>query len=143
VTETAYPNLSVLANWSSSDSYSTGGFGIAPNGFLARSGDGAVVAGTFSGTFDGFALSPGSHDLVVSRTSSAVRVHQPLGAETAISVRLPSSWQAGSPVQAAALARDGSVLGPISGTVQNGRFVFACAGSQPGLPAPTYRISVG
>lgn len=143
VTETGYPNLSVLANWSSSDSYATGGFGIAPNGFLARSGDGAVVAGTLSGTFDGFALSPGSHDLVVSRTSSAVTVHQPLGPETPISVRLPSSWQAGSLVHAAALARDGSTLGPISGTVQNGRFVFACAGSQPGLPAPTYRISVG
>jgi hypothetical protein len=143
VTETDYPNLSVLANWSSSDGYSTGGFGIAPNGFLARSGDGAVVAGTFSGTFDGVALAPGSHDLVVTRTSSTVTVHQPLGSETAISVRLPSSWQAGTPVHAVALARDGSVLGPISGTVQNGRFVMTCAGTQPGLPAPTYRITVG
>jgi len=143
VTETGYPNLSVLANWSGSDGYTTSGFGIAPNGFLARSGDGAVVAGTFSGTFDGFALSPGSHDLVVTWTSSAVTVHQPLGTETAISVRPPSSWQAGAPLQAVALARDGSVLGPISGAVQSGRFVFTCAGSQPGLPAPTYRIRAG
>jgi hypothetical protein len=142
-TETGYPNLSVLANWSGSTTYTTAGFGIAPNGFFARSGDGAVVAGTLSGTFDGFPLSPGSHDLVVTRTSSAVTVHQPLGAETAISVRLPSSWQAGAPVSAVSLARDGSVLGPISGTVQNGRFVFTCAGTEPGLPAPTYRISVG
>jgi hypothetical protein len=143
VTETGYPNLSVLANWSNSDGYTTGGFGIAPNGFLARSGDGAVVAGTFSGTYDGVVLSPGSHDLVVTRTSSAVTVHQPLGTETPISVRLPASWQAGSAVHAVATARDGSVLSSISGTVQNGRFVFTCAGTQPGLPAPTYRISVG
>jgi hypothetical protein len=143
VTETGYPNLTVVANWSNSDSYTTGGFGVAPKGFLARTGDGAVIAGTLSGTFDGFALSPGSHDLVVTRTSSVVTVHQPLGTETAIAVRLPSSWQPGSPVRAEALARDGSVLGPISGTVQNGRFVFTCAGTEPGLPAPTYRISVG
>ena len=46
-------------------------------------------------------------------------------------------------MNAVALAQDGSVLGPISGTVQNGRFVFTSAGSEPGLPAPTYRISVG
>jgi hypothetical protein len=143
ITETGYPNLNVLVNWSGSDGYSTSGYGIAPNGFLARSGDGVVVAGTFDGAFDGFALSGGSHDLVVTRTPSAVTVHQPLGNETQISVRLPSSWQAGSAVHAEALARDGSVLGPISGTVQNGRFVFTCAASQPGLPAPTYRISVG
>jgi hypothetical protein len=143
VSQTDYPNLSVLANWSGSDSYSTGGFGIAPNGFLARTGDGAVIAGTLNGTFDGFPLSPGSHDLVVTRTSAAVTVHQPLGSETPISVRLPSSWQAGSAVHAVALATDGSVLGPISGTVQNGRFVFTCAASQPGLTAPTYRITVG
>jgi hypothetical protein len=143
VTETDYPNLSVVVNWSGTDAYATGGYGIAPNGFLARTGDGAVVAGTFDATFDGFPLSGGSHDLVVTRTSSAVTVHQPLGNETQISVRLPSSWQAGSAVQAEALARDGSVLGPISGTVQNGRFVLTCAASQPGQPAPTYRISVG
>jgi hypothetical protein len=143
VTETGYPNLSVVVNWNGTNGYSTGGYGIAPNGFLARTGDGAVVTGTFDGTFDGFALSGGSHDLVVTRTSSAVTVHQPLGNETQVSVRLPSSWQAGSAVQAEALARDGSVLGPISGTVQNGRFVLTCAASQPGLPAPTYRISVG
>jgi hypothetical protein len=46
VTETRYPNLSVLANWSDSAVCSTDGFGVAPTGFLARSGDGAVVAGT-------------------------------------------------------------------------------------------------
>jgi Domain of unknown function (DUF6259) len=143
VTQTDYPNLSVLANWSSSDGYSTDGYGIAPNGFLARTGDGAVVAGTFSGTFDGFTLAGGSHDLVVTRTSSAVTVHQPLGDQTPIAVRLPSSWQAGSPVHAAALASDGSVLQQVSGTVQNGRFVFTCAAAQAGAPSPTYRITVG
>ena len=108
-TPASLPTLGLLNTFSRQQlrqlDFTTGGYGIAPNGFLARTGDGAVIAGTFSGAFDGFALWPGSHDLVVTRTSSAVTVHQPLGSETPISVRLPSSWQAGSPVRAEALAR--------------------------------------
>jgi hypothetical protein len=143
VTETGYPNLSVLTNWSGSDTYTTDGYGVAPTGFLARSRDGNVVAGTFSGTFDGFPLSTGTHDLVVSRSSAVVTVHQPLGGETQLAVRLPSSWQAGHPVQATAVGPKGEPLGPVPGTVQDGRFVFTCAGPSPGLTAPTYRLSSG
>lgn len=141
VTETGYPNLSVLANWSPSATYTADGYGIASNGFLARSRDGAVVAGTFAGTFDGTGLSAGTHDLVVSRTSSAVTVHQPLGVETRLSVGLPSSWQAGWPVHANVLGPHGFVGATVDGAIQNGRFVFTCAGALPGIPAPTYRIT--
>jgi hypothetical protein len=141
VTETRYPKLTVLANWSESAAYVTDGYGIAPSGFLARSTDGAVVAGSFSGTFDGAALSPGTHHLLVTRTSTSVTVHQPLGSDTQLSVRLPSSWQAGRAVSATVLDPDGNARGSVEGTVQNGRFVFTCAGPQPGLPAPTYVIA--
>ena len=141
VTETGYPNLSVLANWSGSRTYTKDGYGIAPTGFLARSGEGALVAGTFSGAFDGFPLAAGTHDLVVTRTSSAVTVHQPLGDETQIAVRLPASWQAGRAVRATVLGPDGEPRGSVDGSIQNGRFVFTCAGPLPGIPAPTYRIT--
>ena len=143
VTETGYPNLSVLANWSGADTYTTAGYGVAPTAFLARSRDGALVAGTFSGTFDGLPLSAGRHDLVVSRRSSAVLVHQPLGGETQLGIRLPSSWQAGRPVHATALAANGEPLGPVEGTVRDGRFLFTCGGPSAGAPAPTYRLSSG
>jgi hypothetical protein len=142
VTETTYPTLSVLANWGSG-TYTVDGYGVAPTGFLARARDGGVVAGTFSGTFDGFALSAGTHDLVVSRTSAAVTVHQPLGGETQLAVRLPATWQAGRPVRATVLGADGEPRSSVEGAVQNGRFVFTCAGPLPGIRAPTYRISVG
>jgi hypothetical protein len=143
VTETGYPNLSVLANWSDSGTYATDGYGVAPTGFLARSRDGALVAGTFAGTFDGSPLSAGTHDLVVTRGPSVVTLHQPLGADTQLAVRLPSSWQAGRPVHATALGRDGNSRGSVDGTIENGRFVFTCEGPLPGIPAPTYRINTG
>jgi Domain of unknown function (DUF6259) len=143
VTETAYPNMSVLANWSDTATYSVDGYGVAPTGFLARSNDGALVAGSFTGTFDGAALSAGTHDLLVTRTASTLTVHQPLGNDTQLAVRLPTSWQAGKPVQVSILGPDGLARGTVDGTVSSGRFVFRCEGPQPGIPAPTYRISTG
>jgi hypothetical protein len=143
VTQTAFPNLSVVTNWNTSDAYTSNGYGIAPNGFLARSNDGAVVAGTFKGTFDGFALSAGTHHLLVSQTASAIVVHQPLGADTQLAVKLPPTWNAAQAVTATAYAPDGQPLGAVAGHVQSGHFVFDCAG--PGLSgfAPTYRLTAG
>jgi hypothetical protein len=141
VTETGYPNLSVLANWSDTATYSVDGYGVAPTGFLARSKDGALVAGSFAGTFDGSPLAAGAHDLVVARTPTTVTVHQPLGADTQLAVRLPSSWQAGRPVHANVVEPNGVIGASVDGTVQNGRFVFTCVGALPGISAPTYRIS--
>jgi Domain of unknown function (DUF6259) len=139
VTETAWPNMTVLTNWNTGRTHSVDGYGIAPDGFLARSRDGSVVAGTFSGTFDGAVLSGGgAHDLVVMRAGSTVTVHQPLGSDTSVSVRLSGSGT----VRVTATRPDGTTV-PVTGQVQNGRYVFVCAGPQPGLPAPTYRITAG
>ena len=49
----------VIANWTGSV-YETGGYGIAPDGFLARTEDGSVLAGAFASTFAGAPLPPGT-----------------------------------------------------------------------------------
>jgi Domain of unknown function (DUF6259) len=143
VTQTGYPNMTVLANWSGSATYSVDGYGVAPSGFLARTKDGAVVGGIFSGTFDTSLLAPGPHQLLVTRTATKVTVHQPLGDDTQLAVRLPSSWQAGQPVHVDAVGQDGRSRGFVDATVQGGRAVFRCEGPQPGSAAPTYVITVG
>jgi len=102
-----------------------------------------VVAGSFNGQFDGAPLSPGTHDLVVTRTASTVTVHQPLGDDTELAVRPPSSWQAGAPVEVTATTSDGRVLRTLQGTTVGDRIVFTCAGPGPAGPAPTYRLTVG
>jgi len=130
-TVTEFPNLTVTADWN----------GSSP-GFLAQAKDDSVTAGSVTGTFDGSALSPGTHDLIVTRTNGEVTVHQPLGADTPLSVRVPASWAAGSAVHATWLGADG-LTHTVGGTVQGGRFTFTCAGPQPGLPAPTYHLTRG
>jgi len=142
VTRTAFGDFSVVANWSQAGGYAVGGDTVAPGGFLARSDDGSVEAGSFQGSFGGVQLSPGAHYLVVQRTASSVVVHQPLGAATQLAVDLPAGWTRGTALRATAAAGDGPDA-TVEGTVENGRFVFQCLGPQAGQPAPTYRITIG
>lgn len=143
VTQTGYPNMTVLANWSSSAPYTVDGYGVAPSGFLARTKDGGVVGGIFTGTFDTAPLASGTHQLLVTRSATRVTVHQPLGDDTQLAVRLPTSWQSGQPVQLSAVGSDGGSRGSVDFTVQGGRAVFRCEGPQPGSAAPTYVITIG
>jgi len=64
VTVSTFGNLTVLANWTSAP-YAADGFGVAPGGFLAR-GPG-LVAGAFSGSFEGAPLSSGTHLIVADQ----------------------------------------------------------------------------
>jgi hypothetical protein len=124
----------VLADWSATDGYETGGYGLAPQGFLARTADGSVLAGAFSGRFDGAALTPGTHYLIVERSGSATTVRQPVGGDTDVAVTA-----AGTSVTA--LAPDGSPLGPVPASAAGGHITFHYAASLDGRAVGAYRIS--
>jgi hypothetical protein len=115
----------VTANWNASN----------PT-FLAQAKDDSVTAGIATGSFDGSTLSSGAHYLVVTRGSNEVTVHQPLGEDTPLSVRVPAGWSAAT---ASWLGADG-LTRTVSGPVQGGRFTFTVVGPEPGIPAPTYHI---
>jgi len=75
ITQSSFADgYSVMANWTDSV-YETGGYGIAPGGFLARTDDGSVLAGAFADRFAGAPLSAGTHYVIVEQgrtTFSAV-----------------------------------------------------------------------
>jgi hypothetical protein len=85
VTEAVFEDTAVLANWSGSQTYVVDGYGVAPRGFLARTRDGAVVAGAVAGSFAGVPLSPGTHYFVLERSASGVTLSQPLGRDASLS----------------------------------------------------------
>jgi hypothetical protein len=89
VTRTVFPSVTITANWSSRHAYTAREYGIAPQGFLAESRDGAVVAGSFAGRFNGLPLSRGTHYLILTRVSSGLVVRQPIGSDTPVRVVLP------------------------------------------------------
>jgi hypothetical protein len=143
VTESTFGDLVVLANWDSTAGYATDRYGISADGFLARTRDDRLLAGAFEGTFDGLALSDGTHYLIVERDESSVTVRQPLGADTNLAVEPPSSWSAGRALQATAIAHDGKVVGAVTGELRDGRFVFRYVGELNDYPVAAYRITVG
>jgi hypothetical protein len=143
VTESTFGDLVVLANWDSTAGYATDRYGISADGFLARTRDDRLLAGAFEDTFDGVELSEGTHYVIVERDGASVTVRQPLGADTNLAVEPPSSWSAGRTLQAAAIARDGKVVGAVTGELRDGRFVFRCAEELNDRPVAAYRITVG
>ena len=56
VTETEFGDYSVVANWSRTTPYDLDGHRIAPLGFLARDGDGRLLAGTLGDTWTGVTI---------------------------------------------------------------------------------------
>jgi hypothetical protein len=135
VTDSVFGDLDVLANWSAVEPYETDGSGLAPQGFFARSHDGAVEAGAFSGSFDGVALTPGTHYLIVERRGAVTTVRQPVGADTDVAVA------AFAAAAATALAPDGTPLGTVPGSVVNGRFIFRYTGLIGGRRVGSFRIA--
>lgn len=142
-TESTFGDLTVVANWSASSTYAAAGYDIAPNGFLARTGDGAILAGAFRGAFDGATLSAGTHYLIVERDAASVTVRQPIGADTDVAVAPPSSWSSGRTLQATAIAFDGTTAGAVQGKLQNGRFVLPYTGELNDHRIAAYRVTVG
>jgi len=142
VTESTFGDLLVLANWDSTGVHSSGGFGIAPHGFLSRTRDGRALAGSFENTFDGQPLSEGVHYLIVERDDASVTVRQPLGADTTLAVRVPSPGNSGPALHATAIGADGEDIGAVPGELRDGRFAFQYAGELNGHPVAAYRITV-
>ncbi|MGH3064728.1 MAG: DUF6259 domain-containing protein [Gaiellaceae bacterium] len=143
MTESTFGDLVVRANWDTSAVHTTGGYGIAPNGFLARTRDDRLVAGAFRDTFDGVALSEGTHYVIVERAESSVTVRHPLGADTNLAVEPPSSWSSERPLRATAIGRDGTLLAQVTGELQDGSFLFRYAGELNERAVAAYRITVG
>ena len=93
VTRSRFGDLAVVANWNAESAYTVDGYTLAPSGCLARSDDGAMIGGVFVERFNGAAITPGVHYLLVERQGDKVTVRQPSGPETLVTVTLPADWE--------------------------------------------------
>jgi hypothetical protein len=143
VTESAFGELAVVANWDAGSSYAAAGYDIAPHGFLARTADGNLVAGAFRGSFAGVALSAGTHYLIVERDAASVTVRQPVGADTDVTVAPPSSWSSGKTLQVTAIDGAGTAAGAVQGALRDGKLAFPYTEELNGRAVAGYRITVG
>src|SRR5262249_34462783 len=130
-------------NWSTDQGYAVDGYRLPPLGSLARTDDGKLVAGAFSGSFAGAQLSPGVHYLVVQRSDDAVVLEQPLRPDTTVSLPPPLSWRQGQSLGAKAYADDGSVLGAVPVQVAGGRVAVDWHSQVGGRTVASVRVAAG
>jgi hypothetical protein len=142
VTESTFSDLAVVANWDGSRSYAVDGYDVAPHGFLARTADGGLVAGAFQGSFDGVALSAGTHYLIVERDATKVTVRQPVGADTDVTIAPPSAWSSGKTLQVTAIDSAGTPAGSVQGSLRDGKLAFPYTGELNGRAVAAYRVTV-
>jgi hypothetical protein len=125
VTQTAFESHTVVANWDEASSYTTGRHTLPPGGVLLTSADGNLTAGTFT-HFNDVPLSAGDHYLIESRGWSDIRVYQPIGADTDLTLDPLPGWTPDDPIRAWAYAPDGRVIGgaPVTLTAEGIRFTY-------------------
>lgn len=89
---TAFEGYTVYTNWNSKSPRIAGKHSISPEGFASFANDGTLNAGIFAG-YNGIALSNGDHYIIEDRKNGVIRVKQPLGNETQISIEFLSDWK--------------------------------------------------
>jgi hypothetical protein len=91
-----------------------------------------VVAGAFTGTFDGEPLSPGTHYLVVEQGPSGTTIRQPLGGDTTLAVEASG--------KATAYAAGGRRLAEVPSEARGGRVRFEYRAVVDGEPVAYYAV---
>lgn len=108
VTFSRFEDIAIVANHSKSKPYRIESYIVPPEGFLAESEGGNLVAGMFKVFND--SLLAGEHYIIVENSPNKIVVRQPDPKSTLISINRPSDWKeasginiscAGQPVPAA------------------------------------------
>lgn len=138
VTRTRFETHTVIANRNEGEAYIVGDHTLPPQGVLVTSADGTLTAGIFT-RFYGLSLTPGDHYLIAERERGAVRVAQPMGADTPLVIPLPNDGRSGAP-EVWAYDRYGRLIGRVPSTETEDGVGFAYVGQIEGRPVAFYRV---
>jgi hypothetical protein len=141
-TQSTFAQAVVVANWSTTDPYTTPTYALPPQGAMVALGDGSLVAGIFT-SYNGVPLSAGEHYLIEERQPNEIVVRQPLGADTDLTLGLPAGWKTGDPIIAWAIGRTGKLLGSASTSATASGISFVYQDELSGERVASYRIFRG
>jgi hypothetical protein len=128
-TSTDFGEYRVTANWNGEHPYAIDdAHELAAGGFAIEAKDGTVRAGLFT-RYNGRELDPGEHYLAEIREADAIRVYQPVGADTTLLVKKPKGWKYAA---ASAYDADGSLLAKLPALEEDGMLRFDYIGSIDG-----------
>ncbi len=139
VTQTSFETFTVIANWDPINPYSTHGHTLPPHGVLSQSTNGMLTAGIFT-AYNRAPLSPGDHYLIEAHGLNDLTVRQPIGADTSLTLKLPSGWNASASIQAWAYTKAGQVIERVPLTVTAQDMTFTYQQQRSGQPVGYYRV---
>lgn len=133
---TTFTSTVVTSNWNAEKPYTLDGYTLPPGGVITQAKDKSMTAGVFTG-YNGQALSEGDHYLVELRTADSVKIFQPIGADTSITVRFAGSSKA----VITAYGYDGAKLGTSDGERAGDSIRFNYQGTVGGQAVAYYQIT--
>lgn len=140
VTRTTFGSYTVLANWDAEQPYEGDGYTLAAGGVVTQANDGSVTAGVFT-AYNGIALKGNDdHYLIETRSPESIRILQPIGEDTDLSIRANPDWSA---VTVTAYAYDGTELGTVDATLEGDLITFKYTNRLDRKPVGYYEITGG
>jgi hypothetical protein len=136
VTQTIFSTYTVVANWDAEKSYSGSSYTLPPGGVVTGADDGSVTAGVFT-AYNNQALSDGEHYLVEVRSADDIKIFQPVGDDTALSVQKDASW---STVTVTAYQYDGTPISEVGASADGDDIAWQYATVLDGKPVGYYEI---
>jgi len=109
VTQSNFANAIVVTNWTL-NSYTTGTHTIPSLGIFVASKDGSLTAGIFT-AYNNEPLTAGDHYLIVEKSAKmdSMRVWQPLGNDTPLSIARPSVWPDSNAIHVFAVKKEAAI----------------------------------
>jgi hypothetical protein len=136
VRRTVFDTYTVYSNWSTTSSYTLDGNMLPPGGVVTRANDGSVTAGVFT-SYNGQPLSDGDHYLVEVRSTTDIKMFQPVGADTTVHVKILS----GAKATVTAYRYDGTAISAVASTSTNGDLSFVVLAVIDGQSVGYYQIT--
>ncbi|MBX3081117.1 MAG: hypothetical protein KF716_05745 [Anaerolineae bacterium] len=137
VRQTRFAMYTVYSNWDNSAPYTVNGNTLPPGGVVTQAKDGTVTAGVFS-AYNGVDLSAGDHYLVETRGETAIKVFQPVGDDTPLTIKLPTDWQT---AKIEAYGYDGVLFGAADAIAADGTITFTYKNAINGQTVGYYQIA--
>ncbi len=142
VTLSTFDSVTVVTNWSNTSSFTSGLHTISPEGALVASIDSTLTGGIFT-AYNSISLSSGDHYLIVEKTPAldSIRVWQPLGNNTPLTILRPDGWTDPSSIHVYAIAKDNII--EVVKIIDSGTITFNWDNLVSGIEIDHYLLTSG
>jgi len=137
VIRTSFESFTVYSNWSDREAFHIDGYTVPPGGVAVFADDGSVRAGLFT-EYNGLPLGKGEHYIVEVRSGDEIRIYQPIGRATKITVQIPEGWEG---AKVASCRQDGTVIKEEEARIEGKTIEFHCFSSELLSSLAYYRIA--